>query len=280
MDLMPLSFLGPENLSPGTPTSETGRAMIDYITKGVDLAMAREIQAIVTCPITKTAMKLAGSKFHGHTELIADRTGTKKIAMMMAGDRLKVVLVTIHIPLSQVAARLNQGEILTTIRLTSKALKERFGILNPKIAVAGLNPHAGEDSMFGTEEEKIIAPAVKHAREEGLNVLGPFPPDTVFFNAANKKFHAVVCMYHDQGLIPFKMIHFSDGVNTTLGLPIIRTSVDHGTAYDIAWKGIADPSSLVAAIKMATLQANIRNTLPYPQDTLPHDTEPGHDDDR
>lgn len=272
MDLMPLSDLKPENLFPGTPTAETGKAMIDYITKGVDLAMAGEIQAMATCPITKTAMKLAGSKFHGHTELIAHRTGTKKIAMMMAGDRLKVVLVTIHIPLSQVASQLNQEEILTTIRLTSKALVERFGILNPKIAVAGLNPHAGENSMFGTEEEKIIAPAVKQASQEGLNVFGPFPPDTIFFNAANKKFDAVVCMYHDQGLIPFKMIHFSDGVNTTLGLPIIRTSVDHGTAYDIAWKGIADPSSLVAAIKMAALQANTRHRLKTHTEILPPGT--------
>ena len=134
-------------------------------------------------------------------------------------------------------------------------MSKRFGIKDPRIAVAGLNPHAGEDAMFGTEEEKIISPAVDLARAEGFNVSGPYPPDTLFFNAANGKFDAVVCMYHDQGLIPFKMIHFSDGVNTTLGLPIIRTSVDHGTAYDIAWKGVADPSSLIAAIRMAALQA-------------------------
>ncbi len=255
IDIMPLSHLDSKKLSPGEPTPETGRAMIDYITQGVDLAMDNRIQAIATSPITKTAMKLAESEFHGHTELIAHRTNTPKVAMMMAGDRLKVVLVTIHIPLSEVAPQLNRDEIINTIRLTSTALSKRFGMKDPRIAVAGLNPHAGEDAMFGTEEEDIISPAVDLARAEGFNVSGPYPPDTLFFNAANGKFDAVVCMYHDQGLIPFKMIHFSDGVNTTLGLPIIRTSVDHGTAYDIAWKGVADPSSLIAAIRMAALQA-------------------------
>lgn len=255
IDLVPLSSLDAVLLSPGCPTKETGRAMIKYITTGVDLAMDGKIEAITTCPITKTAMKLAGSIFHGHTELIADRTKTSKFAMMMAGDRLRVVLVTIHIPLSEVSQKLNQEEILTTIRLTSTALNDRFGIHEPRIAVAGLNPHGGEGGMFGKEEQETIAPAVKLAKARGIDVSGPFPPDTLFFNAANGKFDAVVCMYHDQGLIPFKMLHFSDGVNTTLGLPIIRTSVDHGTAYDIAWQGVADPSSLVSAIQMAASQA-------------------------
>ncbi len=261
MDLVPLSCLDAGALSPGHPTSKTGTAMIDYITTGVDLAMDQTLQAIVTCPITKTAMKLARSKFHGHTELIADRTRTPRVAMMLAGDRLRVVLVTIHIPLCEVSARLTPTEILATITLTSETLKTRFGIPEPRIAVAGLNPHAGEDGMFGNEEQTLITPAVEQAKAQGIAVSGPFPPDTVFFNAANGKFDAVVCMYHDQGLIPFKMIHFSDGVNTTLGLPIIRTSVDHGTAYDIAWKGVANPSSLVAAIKMAALQAATRQGL-------------------
>lgn len=260
MDLVPLSRLDAATLLAGHPTPGTGRAMIDYITTGVDLAMDGKIQAIATCPITKTAMKLARSKFHGHTELIADRTHTPRVAMMMAGDRLRVVLVTIHIPLCEVPARLNPAEILATISLTAETLKTRFGISEPRIAVAGLNPHGGEDGMFGNEEQEIITPAVEKARARGVAVSGPFPPDTVFFNAANDKFDAVVCMYHDQGLIPFKMIHFNDGVNTTLGLPIIRTSVDHGTAYDIAWRGIADPSSLVAAIKMAALQATTTGT--------------------
>jgi 4-hydroxythreonine-4-phosphate dehydrogenase len=266
IDLMSLSNLDAVSLAPGHPTQETGRAMINYITTGVDLAMGEKIEAIATCPITKTAMKLAGSVFHGHTELIADKTKTPKFAMMMAGDRLRVVLVTIHIPICEVSHKLNKEEILTTISLTSTALKDRFGIHEPKIAVAGLNPHAGEDGMFGREEQDIIAPAIKLAKAQGVDVSGPFPPDTLFFTAANGKYDAVISMYHDQGLIPFKILHFSDGVNTTLGLPIIRTSVDHGTAYDIAWKGIADSSSLVSAIKMAAVQAvNSRASSPASQ---------------
>ncbi|MBU2455299.1 MAG: 4-hydroxythreonine-4-phosphate dehydrogenase PdxA, partial [Proteobacteria bacterium] len=210
---------------------------------------------LVTCPITKTALKLAGSQFHGHTEMLAHRTNTQEYAMMLAGKKLKVVLVTIHIPISQVSASLTTENIIEKIRLTHFSLKNRFNIKAPKIAVAGLNPHSGEASMFGHEEEDIIAPAVRLAKKEGLDIHGPLPPDTVFFQAVNAKYDAVVCMYHDQGLIPFKLIHFKDGVNTTLGLPIIRTSVDHGTAYDIAWHGIADPSSLTEAIKMAAFQA-------------------------
>lgn len=240
------------------PTIETGTAMQDYIIKGIDLALNHSISGLVTCPITKTALKLAGSQFHGHTELLAHKTNTKNYAMMLTGKKLKVILVTIHIPLSQVPARLTIKGILKKIRLTHTSLKERFNIKNPKIAVAGLNPHAGEASMFGGEEENIISPAVRLAKKEGLNVSGPLPPDTVFYQAVNKGFDAVVCMYHDQGLIPFKLIHFKDGVNTTLGLPIIRTSVDHGTAYDIAWQGIADASSLTEAIKMAAFQAHNR----------------------
>ena len=255
-DILSLSNLDKNAAIPAEPNAKTGRAMLDYITCAVDLAMDKKIAAMVTCPITKTAMKMAGSKFHGHTELIAERTKTKEYAMMLAGDKLKVVLVTIHIPLSEVSQKISKEKIVKTIRITGDSLKTRFGIENPVIAVAGLNPHAGEDSMFGPEEENIIKPAVKQALDEGFNVEGPFPPDTLFFHAAEGKYHGVVCMYHDQGLIPFKMIHFNDGVNTTLGLPIIRTSVDHGTAYDIAWKGVADSSSLMASIKMAVLQAN------------------------
>ncbi|WP_367172894.1 4-hydroxythreonine-4-phosphate dehydrogenase PdxA [Desulfobacula sp.] len=232
--------------------------MQDYIIKGIDLALNNSISGLVTCPITKTALKLAGSQFHGHTELLAHKTNTKDYAMMLTGKKLKVILVTIHIPLSQVSDHLTIKGIIKKIRLTHTSLKERFNIKSPKIAVAGLNPHAGEDSMFGREEEDIISPAVRLAKDQGLKVFGPLPPDTVFYQAVNKGYDAVVCMYHDQGLIPFKLIHFKDGVNTTLGLPIIRTSVDHGTAYDIAWQGVADASSLTEAIKMAAFQANNR----------------------
>lgn len=242
--------------APGSrPTKETGAAMHDYIVKGVDLAQKKKIQAIATCPITKTAMKLAGSRFYGHTELIAHQTNTKAYAMMLAGNCLKVVLATIHIPVDSISSSLTIDNIVGTIRITHTALKNRFGIRVPRIAVAGLNPHAGEDTLFGNEEKDIISPAVREALDKGMNVQGPIAPDTVFYKAVNKQYDAVVCMYHDQGLIPFKLIHFKDGVNTTLGLPIIRTSVDHGTAYDIAWKGVADQTSLIEAIKMAAFQA-------------------------
>lgn len=256
IDILETSKLDIDCSSLKQPTIETGKAMEGYIIKGIDMALGKKISGLVTCPITKTAMKLAGSKFHGHTELLAHRTQTQNYAMMLAGEKLKVVLVTIHIPLSEVAGTLTMEEITRIIRLTDKSLKEKFNIQSPKIGVAGLNPHAGEDSMFGPEEEEIITPAVEQAQTEGINASGPLPPDTIFHQSVNGKFDAVVCMYHDQGLIPFKLIHFENGVNTTLGLPIIRTSVDHGTAYDIAWKGIADHSSLTEAIKMAAFQAS------------------------
>ncbi len=259
LDILNLSALDPD--IPEGPTAESGKAVETYILHGTDLAIKNEMAALVTCPITKTGLKLAGSKFHGHTELIADRTGTRKFSMMLAGKTLKVVLVTIHIPLFEVPGALTVEAVLETIRLTWTSLQNRFGIREPKLAVAGLNPHAGEDSMFGSEDEKIIRPAVETAARGGMDIKGPMPPDTVFYHAAQGRFDAVVCMYHDQGLIPFKLLHFKDGVNTTLGLPIIRTSVDHGTAYDIAWKGLADPTSLKEAIKMAVHQANVQAAM-------------------
>ncbi len=258
LNLLAVSDLSPDMAAQGTMTPDMGRAMADYIKTGVTLALNHDIAALVTCPITKTGLVLAGSPFHGHTELIASRTNTQKFAMMLAGDRLKVVLVTIHIPLAKVCASLTQDKIVDTILLTSDALQTRFNILHPRLAVAGLNPHAGEEGLFGMEEKEIIAPAVYAAQKKQVDVSGPLPPDTVFFHAMNNKYDAVVCMYHDQGLIPFKLIHFADGVNITLGLPIIRTSVDHGTAYDIAWQGKADPSSLLQAVKTAVFQAKNR----------------------
>ena len=253
--LVQLSNLNPDVTKLGHPTPETGSAMETYINTGVDLALSGAIDALVTGPITKTGLKLAGSPFHGHTELIAQKTGTENFAMMMAGPRLKVILTTIHIPLSQVPKQLSSMEITRIINLTRDTLITRFGITSPRLAVAGLNPHAGEQGMFGNEEADIILPAVLQAREKGFDITGPLPPDTVFFHAVEGRFDAVICMYHDQGLIPFKLVHFRDGVNTTIGLPIIRTSVDHGTAYDIAWTGKADPSSMKEAIKMAAVQA-------------------------
>ncbi len=258
VNLIQASALGASASLADPPTPETGKAMEAYIIKGVDMALAGDIQAMVTAPITKTGLKAAGSRFHGHTELIAHRTRTSQFAMMMAGHRLKVVLATIHIPLGRVSGALTRENIMEVIDLTHSALVGRFGIPKPRLAVAGLNPHAGEASMFGDEEETLIRPAVEAARKKGYGIDGPLPPDTVFHHAVQGEFDAVVCMYHDQGLIPFKLIHFKDGVNTTLGLPIIRTSVDHGTAYDIAWTGKADPTSLKEAVKMAVFQANNR----------------------
>lgn len=255
INVLGLSGLDTKTHRWGRPCREAGQAMIRYIEHGTDMALARRISALVTCPINKAAMKLAGGKYPGHTEMLANRTGTAKYAMMMAAKRLRVVLTTIHIPLRSVPNSINADRIETMIVLTDQSLKARFGISEPRIAVAGLNPHAGEEEMFGGEETKVIRPAIALAVNRGINVSGPYPPDTVFYNAANGSYDAVICMYHDQGLIAFKMLHFRDGVNTTLGLPIIRTSVDHGTAYDIAGQGAADPGSLIAAIEMAAEHA-------------------------
>ena len=255
VDVLNLSELDPDKTSWGNPTVQTGRAMMNYVISAIDLAIKGSIAAITTCPINKTAMRISGFHYSGHTELLSERTKTDDFAMMFAGNRLRVVLVTIHVPLMDVPAILSKQKILRAIRLAGKALYEQFGFKKPRIAVAGLNPHAGEKGLFGDEEKNIIAPAIHDARSEGFDATGPFPPDTIFNHAINGRYDVVVSMYHDQGLIPFKLIHLRDGVNTTLGLPIIRTSVDHGTAYDIAGKGIADPGSLIAAINMAAKQA-------------------------
>lgn len=255
IDVLNLSDLKPDQIRYGNPTIETGAAMVKYITTAIDLAREGHIDGVVTGPINKNAMHAAGFFYNGHTELFAERTKTTDYAMMLAGDRLRVVLVTIHLPFKKVRSKLSKQNIFNTISITSDALRSRFGITHSRIAVAGLNPHAGENGIFGNEEKKIISPAIDQAKKRNMNVSGPFPPDTVFHHAANGQFDAVICMYHDQGLIPFKLLHFSNGVNITLGLPIIRTSVDHGTAYDIAGTGQADPGSMIAAIKMAAHQA-------------------------
>jgi 4-hydroxythreonine-4-phosphate dehydrogenase len=257
IDLMAISKLKDDRMIPGLPTLEGGRAMVAYILKAVEMLQQGDLSAMVTCPISKALMQEAGYAFEGHTELLAHMTGSQDYIMMLAGDRLRVALVTIHCALKDVPANLDEEKIYKTISITSNALREDFGHENPKIALAALNPHAGESGLFGSEEVAFIEPAVKRAQEEGYRVEGPFPADTLFHRAASGQFDAVVAMYHDQGLIPLKLLHFSDAVNVTLGLPIIRTSVDHGTAYEIAGKGVADPSSLKAAIRTAvTIAAN------------------------
>jgi len=236
----------------GVAGKETGSAAAAYIMEAVRLVTRGELDAIVTCPIAKFAMQLAGCKFPGHTEMLASLCHTQNFGMMMAGSRLKVSLVTIHTPLAKVAAGLNQTEVRRIINLTGETLIKDFAVARPRIAVAGFNPHGGESGLFGEEETTIIAPAVAASVSAKWELAGPLPPDTVFKMAFDNKFDAVVAMYHDQGLIPFKLVHFEDGVNFTMGLPIIRTSVDHGTAFDIAGKGLASPSSLAAAFFMAT----------------------------
>lgn len=262
--VLPVTHLRPNgatgDFSVGRPNAVTGKASYDYVKKALELCDTRGFSGIVTCPISKIGLHMAGIDAPGHTEILAAHTGTKRFAMMLAGASLRVVLVTIHCALRKVASQLSQKNVLETISLTHEALQRDFGIDAPRIAVAALNPHAGESGMFGNEEERILAPAILKAVRQGIQALGPYPPDTVFYRAARGEFHAVVCQYHDQGLIPFKLLHFKDGVNVTLGLPIVRTSVDHGTAYDIAGRGIADESSLNAAIEIAfTMAINRRN---------------------
>lgn len=234
----------------GKPTAKSGRACVSYIKKAVELALHKQVDGIVTAPISKKAFKMAGFTWPGHTEMLADLTNTKEYAMMLVGGPLRVILATIHVPLKSVSALITKDKVLKTIRLAMKAC-DMFGIKNPKIAVAGLNPHAGEAGIFGDEEIKKIIPAVEAAKKEGIPVSGPYPPDTIFHKTYKGEIDIIVCMYHDQGLIPLKMIAFEEGVNVTVGLPFIRTSPDHGTAYDIAWKGVASPTSMIEAIRLA-----------------------------
>ena len=253
-----LSTLDLKKLGPGRPTIESSRAMVSYIEEAVRMAANFEADAMVTGPINKESARLAGFKFPGHTEFIARLTGAKDFSMMLGGDIIKVVLVTIHEPIKKVSGLITPKNVLKTIRITDSSFRKFFGIKKPRIAVCGLNPHAGENGLFGDEEIKIIAPAVNKARSIGINAIGPLPPDTVFFRMKEGEFDCAVCMYHDQGLIPLKLMHFENAVNVTLGLPIIRTSVDHGTAYDIAWKGKAGAESMIAAVEMAAKMAKKR----------------------
>ncbi len=259
INVVPLSRLASEKIRWGHPLRSTAAAAIRYVTKAVDMVQNREADALVTCPLHKSAFRMTRLPYAGHTELLAERTGASDFVMMMAGRRLKVALVTIHEPLREVPGLLTAERVLRTLLLTAEGLRERFGIPHPLLAVAGLNPHSGENGRFGNEEKQILQPAIRRALRKGYRIAGPFPPDTVFHQALTGAFDAVVALYHDQGLIPFKLIHFKDGVNTTLGLPLIRTSVDHGTAYDIAGTGKADPGSLVAAIRMAAEQVGYQH---------------------
>lgn len=235
----------------GKPDASTGKAAGDYVQQGVTLIQQGMLDGIATCPLSKESLNQGGYQYPGHTEMLASLTASSQYGMMLAGKTLRVTLATIHCALSEVPTRLSRESIYELIRITHQGLAVDFGIHHPKIAVAGLNPHSGESGLFGNEEQTLIQPAIEDGLADNIDVSGPFPPDTVFVQAAEGKYDAVVCMYHDQGLIPFKLLHFSDGVNITLGLPIVRTSVDHGTAYDIAGRGIAEPTSLTNAVQFA-----------------------------
>lgn len=232
--------------------AEAGQAAYDAVAAAIGYAMDGQIDAIVTAPLNKESLRLAGLPYPGHTEILAELSGTDDYTMMMASEDLRVVLVTIHEPLKDAIARIDEDSILRVIRLADAALRPSLGA-RPRIGVAGLNPHAGENGVLGSEEIDTIRPAVDRARAEGFDVSGPFPPDTVFLRARTGGFDVVVAQYHDQGLIPFKYLGLEKGVNVTIGLPFVRTSVDHGTAFDIVGKGIADHRSLRVALDQALL---------------------------
>lgn len=237
---------------PGQPVAANAAGVIATIERAVRLVTQGKASAICTAPINKKALKDgAGFAFPGHTEFLAHLAGVPRVVMMLACPGLRVVPTTIHIPLIEVPAALTEALLNETIRITHAGLIRDFGIATPRIAVAGLNPHAGEGGAMGWEEERMIRPLVARLAAEGMAISGPWPADTMFHSAARKGYDVAICAYHDQALIPIKTIDFAGGVNVTLGLPFVRTSPDHGTAYDIAGRGVADPSSLIAALRMA-----------------------------
>lgn len=256
--LVDFSNIDREDFQPSEISAKTGQASFEYIVKAIELANKGQIEGIVTAPINKYALSLAGINFPGHTEILEKFTESEDVCMLLTSEKISCALVTTHIGLHEVAGALTEEKILKVIELTDKAMGEILG-QRPKIGVLGLNPHCGESGLFGlNEESRIIEPAIKKAEQTGMNVEGPLAPDTAFVSSHLDTYDAFVCMYHDQGLIPLKMLAFDSAVNVTLGLPIIRTSVDHGTALDIAWKGIAKSSSLIQSICLASLMCRSR----------------------
>lgn len=250
LEVLDLKNIDAANCPPGVLSPHCGRAAAEYLYKAIDLAMTHELDGVVTAPLSKEAMVQAGFKYDGHTELFAERTRTKDYAMLLVVGRMRVIHVSTHTSLRSACEKVKKGRILTVIRLAHQALHD-LGSKKRRIGVAGLNPHAGEGGLFGREEIEEIAPAVEAAKAEGIKASGPFSPDTLFHRLKLGEFDAIVAMYHDQGHIPLKLIGFDRGVNVTVGLPIIRTSVDHGTAFDIAGTGTANPRSMVEAILLA-----------------------------
>lgn len=235
-----------------------GKAAYEYVEKAVQYAMENKIQAVVTAPLNKEALHAGGKMFPGHTEILAQLSGTKDYSMMLVSEKLRVIHVTTHVQLRKACDLVKKERVLTVIKLADENAK-MLGFKQPRVAVAGLNPHSGENGMFGDEDHKEIVPAVEAAKQLGINASGPIPPDTVFHRAANlNEFDIVVVMYHDQGHIPIKLLGFDTGVNVTVGLPFIRTSVDHGTAFPIAGKGIADSKSMTESLYLAAQMAQIK----------------------
>jgi 4-hydroxythreonine-4-phosphate dehydrogenase len=256
--LLPISQLEVNSLRFGKPDTKCGEAMAKYVEEAVKWVKRGKLDAITTCPINKQAINEAGYPYSGHTELLAHLTQSSSVAMMFLGSRWKVVFVTTHLPLKDVSKWISAHRVLSIIRITDGGLREYFGMTHPKIAILGLNPHCGEDGLLGEEEKIAIIPAIAEARSQGVEVEGPFPADSFFSLTRHTPFDAVISMYHDQGLIPIKMVDFEEAVNLTLGLPFIRTSVGHGTAYDIAGKGLANPNNLVKALFIASKLPKIK----------------------
>jgi 4-hydroxythreonine-4-phosphate dehydrogenase len=254
--VLDLGVVGPSEFTPGTINAATGRAGYTYVNRAIDAALAGQVAAVTTAPLNKEAMSLAGIKFPGHTEIFASRTNAARSCMMQYSEEITCTFVTVHVGYRDVPGLLTKERILDVIELTAAGL-ERIRGRKPRLAVCGLNPHAGEHGLFGDrEEERIIIPAIEAARAQGIAIEGPLPPDTAFLPWKRKNTDAFICMYHDQGHIPVKALAFDSAVNTTLGLPIIRTSVDHGTALDIAWQGQARPDSLYSAVRLAVRLAD------------------------
>jgi 4-hydroxythreonine-4-phosphate dehydrogenase len=245
------------DVPPGRVSAEAGRAAYDLVVAATTAAMEGTVDAVATAPVSKEAFALAGLPWKGHTDLLGHLTGSPFVAMMFDSPALRVILATVHVALREVPALLTRDLLDRTIALAARELPA-FGVAAPRLAVAGLNPHAGEHGLMGEEDERVIAPAVEAARARGVSVAGPFPADTVFLRAHRGEFDAVIACYHDQGLIPVKLLAFGQAVNVTLGLPIVRTSVDHGTAFDIAGTGRADPGSMIEAVCLAARLAVAR----------------------
>jgi 4-phospho-D-threonate 3-dehydrogenase / 4-phospho-D-erythronate 3-dehydrogenase len=239
-----------EGFAPGTVSAAAGRAAYETIVKALQAARAGDVDAIATAPVNKLAFARAGVSWKGHTDLLAHLCGVDRVVMLFHAPQLKVALVTVHVPLAEVPRLITKEAVESTIAITAASLP-RFDVANPRLALAGLNPHAGEGGVIGSEDDEVLAAAVAAARGRGIDVEGPFPADTVFVRASRGEFDAVVACYHDQGLIPVKLLAFGQAVNVTLGLPIVRTSVDHGTAFDIAGKGVADAGSMIEAVLLA-----------------------------